>query len=283
MVIAEKVDDKLDLESIDKTPSTLESEIVGEAMKSKKDESLDLNEEAIKLEEADLSDIEDKIFPDDESMPELDEDIASVKISGDEEYSNSISPLADADSVLDDSIDLELDAGGDDSKIDIDMSEIDLENIPSETISMPKEEEEETIGLSSEELDNIIKDTDLNEEKPAAKVDEFDEMTETIDLSNFDADLQEVHADEIELQEVNADQIESSDDVYGNLKNEMMKQKQSETIAGDQDSLKKNVREVLKYLDQLLDALPEEKIKEFAESKTFDLYKNLFDELKIEH
>jgi pilus assembly protein FimV len=45
--------------------------------------------------------------------------------------------------------------------------------------------------------------------------------------------------------------------------------------------LKSNVKTVLKYLDELLDALPEEKIKNFAESKTFEIYKNLFDELKI--
>ena len=45
--------------------------------------------------------------------------------------------------------------------------------------------------------------------------------------------------------------------------------------------LKRDVTSVLSYLDQLLEALPEEKIREFAQSEYFETYKRLFDELGL--
>jgi len=38
---------------------------------------------------------------------------------------------------------------------------------------------------------------------------------------------------------------------------------------------------VLSYLDQLLEALPEDKIKQFAQSEYFGVYKRLFEELGL--
>jgi hypothetical protein len=48
------------------------------------------------------------------------------------------------------------------------------------------------------------------------------------------------------------------------------------------DSLKAEIRSVLTYMDQLLEALPEEKIQEFAESEHFEVYRRLFEELGID-
>ena len=45
--------------------------------------------------------------------------------------------------------------------------------------------------------------------------------------------------------------------------------------------LKKDLTNVLSYLDQLLEALPEEKIQEFAQSEYFGTYQRLFDELGL--
>ncbi len=45
--------------------------------------------------------------------------------------------------------------------------------------------------------------------------------------------------------------------------------------------LRDEIRTVLKYMDQLLEALPDDKIKEFADSEYFEVYKRLFDELEI--
>lgn len=56
--------------------------------------------------------------------------------------------------------------------------------------------------------------------------------------------------------------------------------------AETQDELPENLREeikqVLSYMDQLLESLPEEKIREFANSEHFEVYKRLFEELGLE-
>jgi hypothetical protein len=46
-------------------------------------------------------------------------------------------------------------------------------------------------------------------------------------------------------------------------------------------ALKGKLREVLSYMDHLLESLPEEKIEEFAHSEHFDTYKRLFKELDL--
>ncbi|MHB9293722.1 hypothetical protein Holit_02852 [Hollandina sp. SP2] len=46
-------------------------------------------------------------------------------------------------------------------------------------------------------------------------------------------------------------------------------------------NLKEELKNVLLFMDQLLEALPEDKIGEFAESRYFDIYKKLFSELGI--
>jgi hypothetical protein len=45
--------------------------------------------------------------------------------------------------------------------------------------------------------------------------------------------------------------------------------------------LKKELKNVLSYMDKLLESLPEDKIEEFAKSDYFDTYKKLFEELGI--
>ena len=56
----------------------------------------------------------------------------------------------------------------------------------------------------------------------------------------------------------------------------------SEEIADDENAeLKKDIKSVLLYMDQLLENLPEEKIVEFAKSDEFTTYKKLFSELGL--
>jgi hypothetical protein len=51
--------------------------------------------------------------------------------------------------------------------------------------------------------------------------------------------------------------------------------------AGIPDNLKDEIRTVLKYMDHLLEALPDEKIQEFAGSDYFVMYKKLFEDLGL--
>jgi pilus assembly protein FimV len=46
-------------------------------------------------------------------------------------------------------------------------------------------------------------------------------------------------------------------------------------------SLREDVRSVLSYLDQLLEALPDDKVRQFAQSEYFGVYKRLFEELGL--
>ena len=45
--------------------------------------------------------------------------------------------------------------------------------------------------------------------------------------------------------------------------------------------LKEELKTVLFYMDQLLEALPDDKIEEFAQSEYYDTYKKLFKELGL--
>ena len=46
--------------------------------------------------------------------------------------------------------------------------------------------------------------------------------------------------------------------------------------------VREDVRSVLAYLDQLLDALPPDKVREFAQSEHFATYKKLFKEFDLD-
>jgi hypothetical protein len=54
-----------------------------------------------------------------------------------------------------------------------------------------------------------------------------------------------------------------------------------ESTAAIPDDLKDEIRTVLKYMDHLLEALPDEKIQEFAKSDYFVMYKKLFEDLGL--
>lgn len=57
---------------------------------------------------------------------------------------------------------------------------------------------------------------------------------------------------------------------------------QKSSISDLPEDLKQEIRSVLSYMDHLLEALPDDKIEEFAKSEHFDVYKRLFEELGLE-
>jgi hypothetical protein len=48
------------------------------------------------------------------------------------------------------------------------------------------------------------------------------------------------------------------------------------------ENLRDEIKIILKYMDQLLESLPEDKIQEFAHSEHFEVYRRLFEELELE-
>ena len=57
--------------------------------------------------------------------------------------------------------------------------------------------------------------------------------------------------------------------------------KELNSTKAENAELKKDIKSVLLYMDQLLENLPEEKIVEFAKSDEFTTYKKLFSELGL--
>ena len=90
--------------------------------------------------------------------------------------------------------------------------------------------------------------------------------------------------------DVSIDIPETQDIAIENVQDDSSIEKTSENAkvcenAEDSNTLPSNIKEevksVLSYMDQLLDSLPEDKIKEFADSEYFEMYKRLFSELGI--
>ncbi|MGP1437985.1 MAG: hypothetical protein ACTTKH_02810 [Treponema sp.] len=96
----------------------------------------------------------------------------------------------------------------------------------------------------------------------------------TDDMSYLDEkeDEDEVSIDIPETQDISVEE--------SNEENEPINDKSSDSEALPND-IKQEVKSVLAYMDQLLESLPEDKIKEFAESEYYEMYHRLFSELGI--
>ena len=62
---------------------------------------------------------------------------------------------------------------------------------------------------------------------------------------------------------------------------EIQKSELSEKTEEKEELKKGDMKEILSYLDSLFGYLPEDKIKEFAKSKYYDLYNKMFDDLGL--
>lgn len=57
--------------------------------------------------------------------------------------------------------------------------------------------------------------------------------------------------------------------------------KEAQTELSTPVTIKEDIKSILKYMDSLLESLPEEKVEEFAKSEHFAVYKKLFEELGL--
>ena len=159
-----------------------------------------------------------------------------------------------------------------------------------------EEDESETIDLSSFDADLDVDDNIDTDSQNVAE-----DESETIDMSSFDADLEPTDgiadfnvddsvsdedmnaiADELEDTKIDISE-EETNQIYDSLQNEEESQSDEVPSAESDTELKQDIKNVLTCLDSLLGALPEEKIKEFAESKEFEAYRRLFEQLDIKH
>ena len=230
-----------------------------------------------------------------------DETIEDTKIIGDndngvEELSEHTIVVPAADDTLADSsenVELQDDFADDAAELETDTIEKSVDEIGSDNA----EDESETIDLSSFDADLDI------DNGAAADEQNVENESETIDLSSFEADLEPTDgiadfnmddgvsdedmnaiADELEDTKIDISE-EETNQIYDSLQNEeSADENETAQSLGESDTeLKQDIKNVLTCLDSLLGALPEEKIKEFAESKEFEAYRRLFEQLDIKH
>ena len=159
-----------------------------------------------------------------------------------------------------------------------------------------EESTEETVAeeVTVDEADDIFAESDetaLLDEVDVAETTTEEESTEetvaeevTVDKADdiFAESDETALLDEVDVAETTTEE-ESTEETVAE---EVTVDKADVSLANDNTSsipedLKRDIKSVLSYMDQLLDNLPEEKIAEFARSEHFELYKKLFVELGL--
>jgi pilus assembly protein FimV len=197
----------------------------------------------------DASDEEDDF---DQFAAAVEDDLASGEagVELDDEFdidSDEEDDVPEAESDLEQEIEIELD-----DIDDFDMEDEEPEHVPSSDELVV--EEENVMSLDDSDVELGIPETDQSEVLEEA-VDEEPGFTDV--------------AVETDLESATAEA--PSDPLRG-----------GSSISDLPEDLKQEIRSVLSYMDQLLEALPDDKIEEFAHSEHFEVYKRLFEELGLE-
>ncbi len=235
-----------------------------------------------------------------ESIPELDAEEVLVPAPTPAVETTTLDELGD------ETIDLEtLDLGEEPKVIDAVAEQVDdLETVEDAEAVL---DEEPAPAASSGPIPEIPTD-DVDLEALAAEAEELDDSpiaavaTEDLEIGELESvpDEQETPpsaAEEIEIPfetetptpspEVDAELEQILDAEEVGDEETTPAQSPAATAAGAKqadgipDNLKEEIRTVLKYMDNLLEALPDEKIQEFAKSDYFVMYKKLFEDLGL--
>ena len=210
----------------------------------------------------------------------LSDDTFEEKTAGDEIYLDALDEMDGLDEATDEDFDtfataVEKDiTRGESPEAEVASTEIDeIDEIELEDDfddENDKEEEDEEVESDGEEeieldLDNLeVEDIDLDE----------NDLDESDIVSEIDRIPSEEGVSVEETLEISS--VEAAPDTMAQAP------QAGSSIADLPADLKQEIRSVLSYMDQLLEALPDDKIEEFAQSEHFDVYKRLFEELGLE-
>lgn len=260
----------------------------------------EVDETPLPTQEA-LSALEDEFSPLDDEITvgefESTEDDPAVRELADMDIDEE---LSDIESLKDDSDEPdELDELDELDEIEIDLDSLDAELNELDATPITEEEEDDFASFVDKvetDIQEIELDDDFDDETDEYPVEEADEdddrdaeeiELEIDDLDVDDLDLGDLDMDDLEVDEADLDdapeiaEIEHPEaDVPKVKEPEAAAQKSS--ISDLPEDLKQEIRSVLSYMDHLLEALPDDKIEEFAKSEHFDVYKRLFEELGLE-
>ncbi|MDR2477752.1 MAG: hypothetical protein LBD48_00410 [Treponema sp.] len=136
-------------------------------------------------------------------------------------------------------------------------------------ISIELEEEEQPENLTGGDMFSETGD------ELAVIPEAFEKITEEI-LVPFDDELDPLAEDDI-----SPDETFTKNTAEPELPPVIEADSPEGAIAGIPPGIRKELKNVLSYMDHLLESLPEEKIEEFAQSEYFDTYKKLFRDLGL--
>jgi len=256
-----------DADEFDSDPIDLSDAIIDEPVLST--EGID---EPVTEPEIDLESIEDIDSLNDFNIENTDEEESQAETDDDLDADTQADEEISFDAAAEDNLDIDLSAEddseidedtGDDLDIDIPTDDLVIDDIQDQIAAYPDDNIEQVIpeGFETEiEETPVSFDDDLEEEITA----------ENIDITpDIPGEVPDTAAETEKTQSV------SQQDT---VKQEAAKTDNFEFIPRE---LKSELRNILSYMDQLLDSLPEEKIEEFAKSEYFDSYKRLFKELGL--
>jgi hypothetical protein len=110
------------------------------------------------------------------------------------------------------------------------------------------------------------------------------EAAETLEAAPLEAEplaAEPLEAEPLEAEPLEAEPLEAEPLAAEPLEAEPVAAAAKPADSSLPPSLREDVRSVLSYLDQLLEALPDDKVRQFAQSEYFGVYKRLFEELGL--
>ena len=281
LLLGDNADEAFEENAIDDTPSA--EEPLDDNIESLFDDDLLLDE--VPEEDLDLT-LDDDIdeTPGDETF-NVDHELELLREEGVlpvTELPENASYLEDSDVVedldLSDAVIDEPELSADSIKDDltepvIDESEYNLDDL--DDLIINTEPEEETVSPdepAEAEAETTFEDVEITNEitEPEEKAESLPPDFETEDLKETSA----AQAAVIQTQPRDTNLVTAA------AKQSAAQEKRKESFQLP-SGLKSELRNILSYMDQLLDSLPEEKIEEFAKSNYYDSYKKLFKDLGL--
>ena len=135
-------------------------------------------------------------------------------------------------------------------------------------------------NFGSEELSQDISETIGGEEALAAEEPEIDFDLDS--LKEEESPAESAEEEEAPAFEEDLAEIEVPAKTPAPAKGKPEAAPSTHDGLGMSSSIRDEIKSVLKYMDQLLESLPEDKIQEFAQSEHFDVYRKLFEDLGLE-
>ena len=140
----------------------------------------------------------------------------------------------------------------------------------------------DNIALENAKLDDFVIPEELDYNMLRSENGEEDSQGDSVAIKTEGEDMSYLDEKDVETSiEENVANVPQTQKLPASSKEEVS----SDAVFSSDDvlpsNIKKDIKSVLSYMDQLLESLPEDKMKEFAESEYFEMYNRLFSELGI--